>query len=236
MKKDLQVISFSLFLLCFCSCVSKKQYNSLAGQHKLDTQALQNKLDTEKRISDSLRIVVAQRDSIIDSLSYRIADVQKKDKSKPIVSSAKRSSLSAEQACEKKAIFIYNFTKFIEWPLEYNGTEFVIGVVGEESIVKQVQGFMADKKTFGKKIVVKKYVKGAKYNIVFLSSLKAGNIYTIKNEVKRNKTVLISDDDGNGTAHISFTVDDDKIRYSVNKNAIEKMGLKVAQELMRYSG
>ena len=36
-------------------------------------------------------------------------------------------------------------------------------------------------------------------------------------------------------AHISFLMDDDKIRYTLNKPIIEKIGLKVSQELMRFS-
>jgi hypothetical protein len=207
---------------------------------ELSVKTYEEQLGKSKSVNDSLLYVIAVKDSIIDSLNTRLAEIPKKDKSRGgsgYVGGTKKSSLNKEQAYDKKALFIYNFTKFIEWPLEYNGTEFIIAVAGDESVIKQMQNFLADKKTFGKKIIVKPYVKGARYNIVYVTSAKNAMFYTVKNDVKRNKTVMITDEDLNSQgSHISFILDDDKVRYTVNKLAIEKLGLKVGQELMRYSG
>lgn len=236
MKKG-HVISFVFFvLLGLSSCVSKKNYTRLQSEKDISAKEYEKSISGFRKQGDSLRLVLVQKDSLIDSLNFRLAELQKKEKTKPASSTivAKKSSLSKVEEYEKKAVFIYNFTKFIEWPMEYNGTDFVIGVVGEQYQINQLMMFMTDKKTFGKKIVVKEYVRGAKYNVVFVSSSKAGSIGAIKEQVKKNKTVLISDDDIG--AHISFLIDDDKIRYIVNKASIEKLGLKVAAELMRYSG
>jgi hypothetical protein len=245
MKKQYLVTGFFISLLLLSSCVSKKKYVQLQKKNESSVKGYEENLGKSRARIDSLQLVIAQKDTIIDSLSLRLAEYMKKDKTRSgnngsggtFSGPKKSSSLSKEQELDKKSLFIYNFTKFIEWPLEYNGTEFVIAVNGSDAVIKQMQGFLADKKTFGKKIIVKKYVKGARYNIVYITSAKSSSLYTVKNDVKHNKTVVITDDELNGQgSHISFIVDDDKVRYTVNKLAIEKLGLKVGQELMRYSG
>jgi hypothetical protein len=232
-------------VLLLSSCVSKKKFVELQKKNDTLSGYSQSEFKKHKYISDSLIYQLAQKDSIIDSLTIRLAEYQKKDKSRGANSggggsytgSKKTSTLSKDQERDKKSLFIYNFTKFIEWPLEYNGTEFIIAVLGDDKVITQMQSFLADKKTFGKKILVKKYVKGARYNIVYITSQKSSSLYSVKNDVKHNKTVVITDDDLNAQgSHISFILDDDKVRYTVNKLAIEKLGLKVGQELMRYSG
>lgn len=180
-------------------------------------------------------MVIADKDSVIDSLRFRLNETnQRKEKSRTS-SVAKKSSLTKAQEYEKKSLFIYNFTKYIEWPIEYNGVEFVIGVAGDDAALKQLQGFMSNKKVSGKKIIVEKYKKGARYNLVYITSSQTANVSYIKELVRKNKTLLVTDEPAAGT-HISFLLDDDKVRYNVDKISIERSGLKVGQELMRYSG
>jgi hypothetical protein len=188
-------------------------------------------------INDSLRISLASKDSLIDSLSYRLNEtVSRKEKDKIRSSgNTRKSTLSREQEYEKKSLFIYNFTKMIEWPIEYNGTEFIIGVAGSDKTVKQLQEFMDQKKVSGKKIIVVKYKKGARYNVVYITSAEMSSFSQVKNSVKKTKTLIVTDDAVLGT-HISFLLDQDKVRYIVDKTAIEKSGMKVGQELIRYSG
>ncbi len=242
MKSTLpKLLLLFLVFLFLSSCVSKKKFSNLKDYHSIKTTEYYEKIDQLSMKNDSLLFVVAQKDSLLDSLNIQLANFQKKDKSKlKIVEySKKKSSLTTEQEYDKKAVFLYNFAKYIEWPLEYNGTEFVIGVLGDNDVITQLQKSMADKKTAGKKIIIKPYVKGPKYNLVYVTSSKSQSMLNVQKSEKRNKSVLISDEgkkhnmDG---SHISFLIDNTKIRYFVNKTAIESLGLKVAQELMRYAG
>ncbi|MDQ3046265.1 MAG: YfiR family protein [Bacteroidota bacterium] len=242
MKPTLPKLLFSITVFLFlASCVSKKKFSNLQDYHSVKSTEYFEKIDQLSNRNDSLLFVMAQKDSLLDSLNIRLAELQKKDKSKlKIVEySKKKSSLSTEQEYDKKAVFLYNFSKYIEWPLEYNGTEFVIGIVGDAEVLAQLQKSMADKKTAGKKIIIKPYVKGPKYNLVYVTSSKSGSLLSVQKNEKRNKSVLISDEGKNHNidgSHISFLIDNTKIRYFINKSAIESLGLKVAQELMRYAG
>lgn len=234
MKSGVHTYLILLFALTLVSCVSKKKYAEVQAASAKNEAALVSEKTTLRSLNDSLLVVIAAKDSLIDSLTYKLSAV-KKEKVKSTAVSSRKSTMSREQECEKKSLFIYNFTKLVEWPIEYNGTEFIIGIAGDDQCVQQLQNFMSQKKVSGKKIIVEKYKKGARYNVVYITSSETNNFSTIKNAVKKTKTLLVTDDSAEG-AHISFMLDQDKVRYMVNKAAIEKAGMKVGQELMRYSG
>lgn len=185
---------------------------------------------------DSLRIELVKRDSIIDSLNLKLAEFQTK-KEKPKVYSSKKSSISKAQEYERKSQFLYNFAAYIEWPVIYNGTVFVVGVAGDKEAVNKIKKTIGNKKVGGKKLKIEQYNKVTNYHIVYITSSKTNVFTTIKNDSKKNKTILVSDDDALFSlgAHISFIMDDEKIKYTINKPIIEKIGLKVSQELMRFS-
>ena len=55
-----------------------------------------------------------------------------------------------------KAMFVFNFIKYVEWPETTAGNEFSIGVIGESDITAQLQRIAVQKKVGEKKIVVRK--------------------------------------------------------------------------------
>lgn len=236
-KSHSYIIILAITFIGLASCVSKKKYAETNKRLIQKDSLIVSETNRLNMLNDSLRWELASRDSIIDSLSVRLNETisRKVKASARTGNSIKKSTLSREQEHEKKSLFIYNFTKLIEWPIEYNGTEFKIGVVGDEFSMLHLQNFMAQKKVTGKKIIVEKYKKGARYQVIYVTSSGMNSFQTVKNSVKRNKTLLVTDQAVEGT-HINFMMDEDKVRYMVEKDLIEKSGLKVGQELMRYSG
>lgn len=227
-KEHIPLIVFMLLTMTFGACVSKKKF--LRSENKNTEQ--ENTISELSRSNDSLNLALEAKDAIIDSLNSKISGITlKKTKSS---TEGKKCTLSKRQECDKKAVYIYNFTKYIEWPIEYNGTEFIIGVVGEDRILKQLQEFMSQKKVGGKKITVEKFSKGEKYNLVYITSSSNSSFEDVKNRLKKHKTLLITDVDIPGS-HIAFSIDQDKIKYTLDKTAIEKAGLKVGQELIHFS-
>jgi hypothetical protein len=229
-------IFFASLLILLTSCVTRKKYTALQKDAGNREQVFNAERSQYLVTNDSLKYVVAYKDALIDSLNNKLSDVlAKKEKARMQVINYKKSTLTKDQENEKKSLFIYNFTKHIEWPIEYNGTEFIIGVSGDDQTIKQLETFMNQKKVSGKKIVVEKYKKGARYNLVYITSPDSKSFETIKNAVRKNKTILVTDDYVQGS-HIAFSVELDKVKYTVDKPEIEKTGLKVAQELIRYAG
>lgn len=222
---------------CFTSCVSKKKYAKLNSASTQAAADYESKLLRSKTMTDSLNAELVKKDSIIDSLSVMLTDIQTK-KEKPKVFSSKRSgNITKEQEYEKKSQFVYNFAAYIEWPVIYNGTDFVVGIAADQDVVNKINETIGNKKVGGKKLKIEKYNKVTNYHVVYITSSHSQTFTTIKNESKKNKTVLISDDEELFAlgAHISFVMEGEKIKYTINKPIIEKIGLKVSQELMRFS-
>jgi hypothetical protein len=236
----LQCAFFTVFVFVLTSCVSKKKY-ALLETEKTTTTAKKDSLMTvitnKTAINDSLTVELVKKDSIIDSLSALIVDIQSKRDRPKTNSSKKPKTITKEEEYDRKAQFIYNFASYIEWPIVYNGTEFIIGVAGEDDLVQRVQTTLSNKKVSSKKIKIEKYNKTTKYHVIFVIPSTYNSFVAIKNDVKKNKTILVSDDYALFSlgAHISFSMDGDKIKYTINKPAIEKIGLKVGHELMRFS-
>lgn len=228
-------VCFAFTVLLLTSCVSKKKYISLQNDLSQREEMFNSEKSQYLIINDSLKYLLVYKDSVIDSLNNKLNLAASKVKTKMPSVAYKKSTLTKEQETEKKSLFIYNFTKHIEWPIEYNGTEFVIGVAGDDQTIKLLESFMGHKKVTGKKILVRKYKKGARYNLVYVTSADSGSFEMIKNATRKNKTLLVTDSFFPGS-HISFTLDLDKVKYRVDKPAIEKAGLKVSQELLRFAG
>lgn len=210
-----------------------QETNTLSQKENLQKE---QKIKDVLLLNDSLQHVIVWKDSIIDSLNLKIYDLQSK-KEKPKNYAKKPSTMSKNQEYELKAQFIYNFAAYIEWPIIYNGTDFVIGVAGDDAAVKKIKEVIGGKKVGGKKLKIEKYDKVTNYHIVYVTSSSSSNFASLKNEARKNKTILVTDDDAlfDFGAHISFIMNGDKIRYTLNKPAIEKVGLKVSTELMRFS-
>jgi hypothetical protein len=70
-----------------------------------------------------------------------------------------------------KALFIYNFTKYIQWPDNF-GSDFTITVIGNSELVNELS-FIATKKTVGQNSITVVTAKSAsevkKCQIVFIS-------------------------------------------------------------------
>ncbi|MBC7865885.1 MAG: YfiR family protein, partial [Bacteroidia bacterium] len=53
-------------------------------------------------------------------------------------------------------LFVYNFMKYVEWPPANSSGDFIVGVLGESQILKELQGLAATKKIKGRNIIIKK--------------------------------------------------------------------------------
>ncbi|OQX73103.1 MAG: hypothetical protein B6D64_14350, partial [Bacteroidetes bacterium 4484_276] len=78
-----------------------------------------------------------------------------------------------------QTVFIYNFTKHIEWPPEYSSGDFVIGVLGNSPIIEEIEKLAKSRKIGNQKIVVNKYRTIddiGQCNIIFIPKSKSGEI------------------------------------------------------------
>jgi hypothetical protein len=136
-----------------------------------------------------------------------------------------------------KALFMYNFTKYIEWPASHRQGDFVIGVLGNSPLTKELETIAGKQKVGSQNIVVKTYgtVDEIGYcNVLYIPPSKSSQISFVVNKLADKSTLLITDKEGLALqgAGINYIMDGDKLKYEVNKNNIEKKGLTVSNALL----
>jgi hypothetical protein len=152
-----------------------------------------------------------------------------------------RPDQSEEANAKIKAIYIYNFTKYIEWPETYKQGNFVVGVLGTSAPLISELNKMAAAKTVGsQKFEIKNISSAAdasNCHIVYILSDNSSQLGDVLSKVKGKSALVVTDKAGmaaKGSA-INFVVVDNKQKIELNKSNIEKYKLKVASTLVEMA-
>ena len=136
-----------------------------------------------------------------------------------------------------KAVFIYNFTKYISWPAGQSG-DFTIGVLGSPAMSQELKGYVASRKVGTMSIKVVDFASaGALQNchLVYIPASNNGSLGSVISKYKTSPVVVVADSPGSidSGAGINFIVDGGKQKFEVRKANLEKNGLKVNSELLK---
>lgn len=135
-----------------------------------------------------------------------------------------------------KAVFIYNFTKYIEWPQTYKEGEFTIGIIGETPLYSELIKMTETKKVANQTLEVKKFSSPAdvtKCHILYVSKDKSSSLGDIIKQLKNNSTLLVTEENGlmDKGAGINFIIKDNRQKFELNKSNVERYKLKVSSNL-----
>lgn len=140
-------------------------------------------------------------------------------------------NISFGQTIEKaQANFIYNFTKFFDWPQTEKTGDFVIGVLGSKRLAAELENVTRGKKNVTQNIVVKSFNDAdevTKCHVIFVDALKSNSISTIHNKTGIH-CLIISDSVSaieNGSV-IKFVLQGERLIYEFSKSNALKHGLK----------
>lgn len=133
-----------------------------------------------------------------------------------------------------KAIFIYNFTRYIEWP-QKNST-FVIIILGKSTLAAELQGIAGKKKVGNADIEIKTVTSPeeiAEANIIYITNMKSSALPALLPKSKAKNMLIITErpnscKDGSS---INFVNDGGKLIFELCKNNIAACGLSVSSSL-----
>lgn len=136
-----------------------------------------------------------------------------------------------------KAVFIYNFTLFLEWP-ELSDSTFKIGVIGESNIFKALEEVAEHKTIDGKKIEIVKIDKIKEplaVQMLYITEVFLEDLHSILERVKNKSILTISNtpDFGKLGVAINFITIDGKLRFEINRKALTESGIKTDTRLLR---
>ncbi|MEN8154436.1 MAG: YfiR family protein [Acidobacteriota bacterium] len=143
----------------------------------------------------------------------------------------------ANRESKIKAVFIYNFTKYIYWSNVNISESFKIGVYGAEDIIKPLRSIAKKRSVSGKKIEVKHFKKLEDIDychIMFITDSKSSYSGEIIKKFRDKMVLFIGENDNfaeNGGS-IGLLRDKEKLKIEINKNAINRSGLKISSQLL----
>lgn len=136
-----------------------------------------------------------------------------------------------------KALFIYNFTKYMEWPEAKRSGDFKIGVLGNSPITNELKAFTAKKSVGQQKIVVEEILAIAdcpKYHIIFVPARSSSNVSEVTQIVANKGVLVVTDKPGMAEAlsGINFVKDDGQQTFEISVKHIHEQGVNAGKSLL----
>jgi hypothetical protein len=135
-------------------------------------------------------------------------------------------------------LFVYNFIKYIEWPEAKSQGDFVVGVLGDSPVLAELEKLAATKKAKGRTIIIKRFASLEKVtdcHLLYVTSSKSSSIKALKEMAKNKPMLIVGEREGlarKGAALSFVTIDDDVLKFDINKAEIEQHNLKIPGTLL----
>lgn len=135
-----------------------------------------------------------------------------------------------------KAVFLYNFTRYFEWPEKKKIDNFIVYVVGKnENLITELKSLATKKKVGNQEIEIKNsltYDASITAHIIYFTPdvIKPVSDAAAKNKNKGTLVVAEAPGAGRSGASINFIVQENKLKFEYNKNAAIKAGLKTNED------
>src|SRR5690606_14588493 len=131
-----------------------------------------------------------------------------------------------------KAVFLYNFTRYFEWPEKKRVNDFVIYVVGKnDNLITELNQLAKTKKVGNQPIEIKntrEYETDIQSHMIYFLPDAARPLSDAASR-SRNKEVLVVGETAGACrsgASINFIVIDNKLRFEYNRGTAVRAGLK----------
>jgi len=138
------------------------------------------------------------------------------------------------------SLFIFSFTRYVQWPESFNQGDFEITVYGDSPLLSELSNMAQTKKVGERTIKVSKINSISeikKCHILFIPASKSDQIAEIISKINSQSILLVTEENGLGSkgSNINFIIRDGKLAFELNQVTINKQNLKVSNELSRLA-
>lgn len=142
-----------------------------------------------------------------------------------------------------KAAFLYNFTKFVEWPPQHfrdARQPITIGVLGHDPFGGELEKVVEGRTINGRAIVVKGLTTASEalgVELVFVGEQEEARFAESLAARDGVHVVTVGESPRSAAlgAVITFTMEADKVRFEINQGGAEKAGLKISAQLLKLA-
>jgi hypothetical protein len=141
-----------------------------------------------------------------------------------------------------KAAFVFNFARYVEWPDTAFADErspYVIGVYGRSDLAEAIEETLRGKAVHGRSVTVRRFSRaepvGQPLHLLVVARGEPVDLRTLASATPGSPVLTVGDSEGfcqRGGA-IDFYLEDGKVRFEMNLDVIEHLGLRVSSSLMR---
>ena len=141
-----------------------------------------------------------------------------------------------------KAAFLFNFTKFVDWPSESfkdNAAPIKLYILGDDPFGEALDT-IRDKTVKGRRLVIKRCQKveeleGA--HLLFISASEKGRVNQILQSLKNTPVLTISETErfGQMGGIINFITVENKVQFEINSEQAQQNKLKISSQLLKLA-
>ena len=140
-----------------------------------------------------------------------------------------------------KAVFLFNFAQFVEWPASaFPGPDapLVIGILGEDPFGPYLDETVRGEKVNDRPLVVRRFRSVEEIStchILFISGREMGRLRGILDSLRGRSILTVGDVEGFATrgGMIRFITDQNRIRFRINLDAAKAADLTISSKLLR---
>jgi len=141
-----------------------------------------------------------------------------------------------------KAAYLYNFGRFVEWPVSAagKGEFFTVCVLGKDPFGPVLDKALAGETIGGKSVVARRIStpqESGNCQVLFLSSTEEGRLDKIIEAIDKEAVLTVSDmpQFSEHGGMVQFVLEDKRVRFEVNLTAAQNAGLTLRSELLRVA-
>lgn len=142
-----------------------------------------------------------------------------------------------------KAAYLYNFTKFTDWPenaFASNNAPIVIGVMGEDPFGKTLDDLVSGEIVRGHPLTVKRLHDGEDLlgcQVLFICRSEKDQLSSLLQNLKGKPVLTVSDITGfaDKGGMVNFVLAKEKVKLEINQATSEEAGLKISAKLLKLA-
>ena len=163
------------------------------------------------------------------------------------VAPAALASVETDREYKIKAIYLYNFAKFTEWPMDHNAS-IIIGIIGEDPFTGALNPAEMGK-VKGREVEIKRFKSLEEIqengneeslrqcHLLFVSSSEEKDRDSILKAIDGSNVLSVAEMDGflEAGGIIRFLIEDQKVIFELNLISLEKAKLSISSKIIRIA-
>jgi hypothetical protein len=141
---------------------------------------------------------------------------------------------------EVKAVFLYHFTRYLQWPDENEPEVFSLVVLGESEILGPLQE-IAGKKTVGSKPLVVRTCSELEQigrpRILFIAKSAVSKMARVLEKTRGTDILTVSEGESLGArgVAVNFVLRDGTVKFEMSEKVMKEAGIQISSQLLKLA-